>query len=70
LSPSSRGSNFTVSFPAIQFATYSVLKSADLVHWTSLVTNYPPGGAMTNMTLSYTDTNAGGCQAYYRIRSP
>ena len=70
LSPSSRGSNFTVSFPAIQFATYSVLKSGDLVHWTSLVTNYPPGGAMTNMTLSYTDTNASGGQAYYRIRSP
>jgi hypothetical protein len=70
LSPSCHGSNFTVYFPAVQFATYTVLKSTDLVNWTSLVTNYPPGGATTNMTLSYTDTNASGGQAYYRIRSP
>ncbi len=70
LSPSCRGSNFTIYFSVIQNATYTVLKSTNFVNWTSLVTNYPPGGATTNMTLSYTDTNAGGSQAYYRIRSP
>jgi hypothetical protein len=70
VSPVCQGSNFTLSFPAVQFATYTVLKSPDLVDWTNLVTNYPPGGVATNMTLSFTDTNAGGGQAYYRIRSP
>jgi hypothetical protein len=70
LSPSCKGSNFTVHFPAIQFATYTVLKSTDFVNWTTLATNYPPGGATTNMTLSFTDTNAGGGRAYYRLRSP
>jgi hypothetical protein len=64
------GGDFTFNFPAIQGATYSVFKSADLVQWTNLVTGYPPGGAPTNATLSFTDTNAHGGQAYYRLGSP
>jgi hypothetical protein len=70
LSPSCKGSNFTVHFPAVQFATYTILKSTNLIKWTTLATNYPLGGAATNMTLSFTDTNAGGGPVYYRVRSP
>jgi hypothetical protein len=70
LTPSCEGSNFTVNFPAIQFATYTILKSTDFVDWTSLATGYPPGGAAANMVLSFTDTNASGGQSYYRVRSP
>jgi hypothetical protein len=71
VSPSScKGGKFTLTFPAIQGATYTLFKSADLVNWTTLVTGYPPGGAASNASLSFTDTNANAGQAYYRIRSP
>jgi len=65
-----QGGNFTFNFPAIEGATYTVLKSTNLVNWTNLVTGYPSGGAATNSTLGFTDTNANGGHAYYRIRTP
>jgi hypothetical protein len=72
---SGAGGNFTLNFPAIQGATYTVLKSTDLVHWSNLVTGYPPGGAAPTgsysyTNLSFTDTNANGGQGFYCIRRP
>jgi hypothetical protein len=64
------GGQFTFHFPAIRSATYSVFKSEDFMDWTTLVTGFPPGGAVSNATLSFTDTNANTSQGYYRIRSP
>jgi hypothetical protein len=64
------GGAFTLAFPAMQGATYTVLKSADLMNWTTLATGYPAGGSATNGTVSFTDTNANAGQGYYRIRRP
>jgi hypothetical protein len=62
--------NFTLHFSCTQGSTYSILKSTDLIHWTTLVTNYPPGGASADGDVAFTDTNASATSAYYRIRSP
>ena len=70
VSRSVAGGNFTFSFPAIRNATYTILKSADSLHWNTLATGYPPGGSPATGTLSFTDTNASAGQSYYRVRIP
>jgi len=70
VTPSGAGGSFTLQATAIEGRTYTILKSTNLVNWTNLVTGYSAGGATTNFTLSFTDTNANGGQAYYRVRSP
>jgi hypothetical protein len=61
--------NFTLRWNAVIGATYSVLRSADLMNWTTLVSGYPTGGA-TNSTLVFTDTGASGSRAFYRVSQP
>jgi hypothetical protein len=64
------GGTFTLQTAAIKGKTYTILKSADLINWTDLVTGYPAGGAVSNTMLSITDTNASASHGYYRVRSP
>lgn len=66
---SQNGNSFTLSWTANPGDTCTVLKSADLIHWTTVVTGYPAGG-LTSTTASFTDTNATDLQAFYRIRDP
>jgi len=51
--------------------TYTVEKRTTLGsgNWTTVVANYPNGGA-TAGSVSYTDSNASGTAAFYRISSP
>jgi hypothetical protein len=63
------GNNFTLEWTANPGSTCTVLKSADLVHWSTLVTGYPTGGT-TNGTASYTDSVATNSQSFYLIRIP
>jgi len=63
------GNNFTLQWTANPGSTCSVLKSTDLVHWSTLITGYSPGGLPTG-TASYTDTVATNSRSFYRIRTP
>ena len=63
------GHNFTLEWTGNSGSTCTVLKSADLVHWSTLATGYPVGGLITG-TASYTDTAATNSQSFYRISSP
>ena len=64
-----KGDNFTFYWAGNWGSTCTVLKSTNLVGWTTLVTDYPPGG-MTPALSSYTDTAATNRQSYYLIKSP
>jgi hypothetical protein len=60
---------FTLQWTANPGSTCTLLKSADLVNWSRLVTGYPPGGITTG-TASYTDPNATNRQSFYIITTP
>lgn len=63
--------HFTFSFPGIRNATYTIQRSTNLIDWTTIATNYPPGGAQTTgATVSYSDTNSVVGRAYYRVQIP
>jgi hypothetical protein len=67
---SSLNSNhFTLQWTANPGCTCTVLKSTDLVHWSTLVTGYPAGG-LTTGTISYTDTVATASHSFYLITTP
>ena len=63
------GDSFTLQWTATYGDTCTVLKSTDLVHWTTLATGYPEGG-MTNGAASLIDTGATNPCSFYRVRDP
>lgn len=63
------GGNLTFSWTAPYGSTYSVLKSTNLINWTTLATGFPDGGAL-NSPVSYTDSVPNSPQGFYRISSP
>lgn len=66
---SAGGGSFTLCWTGLAGATYSVQKSSNLSVWTILATNYP-AGLPANNPIYFTDTNASGSRAFYRITWP
>jgi hypothetical protein len=61
--------HFTLQWTANPDCTCTVLKSTDLVHWSTLVTGYLAGD-LTTGTISYIDTVATTSHSFYRITTP
>lgn len=73
IAPTSSRSSFVLTWNATAGATYSVLRTnafgLSSTNWPSIVTGYPPGGAVGG-PLSYTDTTVTVSPEFYRIRRP
>jgi hypothetical protein len=67
--PSCGDAGFTLRWTAFPGATYSVLRTTNMVTWETLATGYPAGGA-ANGPLTFTETNGRLPRAFYRVTCP